>query len=166
MRSEADPEDQLERDHDHVVEAPEREQCAGDPGRGDPDADRSLALDEPRHRRDQGAGEDGADEPRQRAVGVDRLRQVGDRLAGAERQHTVDRQHHGDRAARDDVEDRRDRPQLGDLPPRVALLPVQSCERDEEVLREELAAADDEEHETDAEPDGADDVRGILAEQV
>jgi hypothetical protein len=43
---------------------------------------------------------------------------------------------------------------------------VQAGERDEEVLGEQLAAADDQEDEADAEAERAEDVRGMLAEVV
>src|SRR5438094_126801 len=60
-----------------------------------------------------------------------------------------------------DVEDGRDRPELGDLPPRVSFLPLEAGERHEEVLGEELAAADDQEDEADAEGERSRDARRL-----
>src|SRR5919197_965538 len=61
-RARADAVEELDRPHDRVVEAPEEEHEADQPGHDDPDAQRlGGAFDEPRHHRHQGA----RDEPAQ-----------------------------------------------------------------------------------------------------
>ena len=127
---------------------------------------RVAALDEPRHRRDQRAGEDGAEEERQRVVRVEVLRELARaacRCPRAGRRATVSDE--DDQRAAEDVEDRRHRPEPREREPGAAVAAVEPRDRDEEVLGEELAAADDEEDEADAERDRAEDVRGVDAER-
>jgi hypothetical protein len=166
VRAEPDAGDQLQRGHDDVVEAAERVDRPGDPRDHDPRHDALLPFDEPRHCRDERAREHRAEERREPTVCVQGFRDVPDRRARAVRQHAVGADEDCDHAAADDVEDRRHRPQLGQLPPGVPLLAVEAGERHEEILGEELAAPGDEEDEADAEAERPEDMCGVESPPV
>ena len=158
VRAVAVAEDQLERDHDHVVEAAEREHEAGDPG--DDDARRaSTAWPSTNHviavisAPAKTALMKSASTPFAWivcAVSHERRCPVpyGSTLCVDE-----DQDHH---EPAEHVEDRRGEPELREVAPRAPPSPVvEAGERDEEVLGEELAAADDEEDEADPEAERA-----------
>jgi hypothetical protein len=77
-------------------------------------------------------------------------------------QDALARQHHCEGEAADEVHDERDPPELAELQERSATA-VEPGDRDEEVLGEELGAADDDEDERDPEADCARQVRETLA---
>ena len=81
--------------------------------------------------------------------------QLEQRFVGAGAEDTLARRDDRDQEPAHDVQDEGNAPQLSELQPRAPVAAVQSRDRDQEVLGEELRSADDDEDEADAERDCA-----------